>query len=72
MQKIIAGIAPEVKITMGLTKEEEARSEYGGYYPVKTSVLEDIYKEYGHMQGDDVDFAECGSPVGFWQSILWK
>jgi hypothetical protein len=55
MQEVIAAVPKNVKVVMGLTKEEKVRSEYGGYCPVESCVLRKVYKTYGCLQGADVD-----------------
>jgi len=60
MQELIAAIPKGVEVKMGMTKEDKMRDDYGGFCPVRGSVLRKIYKTYGGIQGADVEMMSTG------------
>lgn len=55
LQDFIAAIPRSVDVRTGLTKDEKVRKDYGGFGPVRNSVLRKAYKTYCGIQGANVD-----------------
>jgi hypothetical protein len=55
MQEVIAAIPEGVEMKMSLTKEEKILRDYGGFCPVRGSVLRKIYRTYKGVQGADAE-----------------
>lgn len=59
MQELVAAISKGIEVKMGLTKEENVQVDHGGFYPVRASVLRNIFETYRGIQGADVDMLDA-------------